>query len=165
MIKFNKFKDRFKIYHFRMKFIIASDSLTSDYYSILYEIFNARPFNYVSKWGRIGGGGTGMKILIHGSIVSILRDFILSRYSDRSWTKSGEFIATGAIEQIWISPLIKTGLTYFLRSSKVELQIRLLYPPPPFSRYLLPFFSFSPLFKGKVHLPSNSISHLVYNQW
>lgn len=81
-----------------MKFIIASDSLTSDYYSILYEIFNARPFNYVSKWGRIGG--TGMKILIHGSIVSILRDFILSRYSDRSWTKSGEFIATGAIEQI-----------------------------------------------------------------
>lgn len=146
-----------------MKFIIASDSLTSDYYSILYEIFNARPFNYVSKWGRIGR--TGMKILIHGSIVSILRDFILSRYSDRSWTKSGEFIATGAIEQIWISPLIKTGLTYFLRSSKVELQIRLLYPPPPFSRYLLPFFSFSPLFKGKVHLPSNSISHLVYNQW
>lgn len=66
-----------------MKFIIASDSLTSDYYSILYEIFNARPFNYVSKWGRIGGGETGMKILIHGSIVSILRDFILSRYSDR----------------------------------------------------------------------------------
>lgn len=83
-----------------MKFIIASDSLTSDYYSILYEIFNAHPFNYVSKWGRIGGGRTGMKILIHGSIVSILRDFILSRYSDRSWTKSGEFIATGAIEQI-----------------------------------------------------------------
>lgn len=134
-----------------MKFIIASDSLTSDYYSILYEIFNARPFNYVSKWGRIGGGGTGMKILIHGSIVSILRDFILSRYSDRSWTKSGEFIATGAIEQIWISPLIKTGLTYFLRSSKVELQIRLLYPPPPFSWSLLIAFLFllPPFLKGK----------------
>lgn len=105
------------------------------------------------KWREKGG----MKILIH-EYDGIPRDFILSRYSDRSFGPRAARIYRhrGHREHKSESPLIKTGLTYFLRSSKVELQIRLLYPPSPFLLIVTYCLSFPPFFfKGKVHFPFN----------